>query len=516
MPKPLYSDGGKTYLAECICRRHTNEVVCSACPPSIRRIFSSGFSLDSAGKRTKSGQSRRAFTCKCCGRRATVSGYLTLAFAVLDSASISACIAIVLNDHPGDSTTRRTLNGILSRLARFEPARALDSLDDSDTHDAPRGLSTLDTDGRSTSPQRYSTAQRLPLVPVSSNRTYPTPTYSVSKKRRRSTERRSPGRDSSPERSILTTAFYKRPRLRIQDRLSHPSATLPPSTTLPPSATLPYVSVPSTVLDRLPPQLSDNITKAFSALSDLATDLIDYFPVSSLTKDSSPERELSPALEVASDTTILYTPGAERNPHDLLSSPNSEPAFEDLPLSRTKRASFLSSPSPVPRSKPSLVVGSKRLAPSHTYSTPLPITTSTTPQPPTTTSTTPQPPTTTSTTPQPPTTTSTTPQPPTTTSTTPQPPTTTLRPPQPPITTLLLTTTKPSEISPDIISDLLVRFDRARDPGGRSAIWKEVRRLKLASAFTAAREKLRRDEGNPKSAGGARGGRTGETCEEEA
>jgi hypothetical protein len=207
--------------------------------------------------------------------------------------------------------------------------------------------------------------------------------------------------------------------LRIQDRLSYPSATLPPSTTLPPSATVPYVSVPSTVLDRLPPQLSDNITKAFSALSDLATDLIDYFPVSSPTKDSSPERELSPALEVASDTTILYTLGAERNPYDLLSSPNSEPAFEDLPLSRTKRASFLSSPSPVPRSKPSLVVESKRLALPDTHSTPLPVATSTTPPPPNTTSTT-------STTPQPPTTTSATPQPPTTTLTTPQPPTTTL------------------------------------------------------------------------------------------
>jgi hypothetical protein len=513
MPKPLYSDGGKTYLAECICRRHTNEVVCSDCPPSIRRIFSSGFSLDSAGKRTKSGESRRAFTCKCCGRRATVSGYLTLAFAVLDSASISACIAVVLNDRPGDSTTRRTLNGILSRLAKFEPARALDSLDDSDAHDAPRRLATLDTNGHSTSPKRSgrSAAQRLPPVPVSSNRTYPTPTYSISKKRRRSTERRSPGRDSSPERSTLTTAFYKRPRLRIQDGLSRPSATLPPSTSLP------CVSIPSAVLDRLPPQLSDNITKAFSALGDLATDLIDYFPVSSPAKDSSPERELSPALEIASDTTILYTPGAELNPHNLSSSPISEPAFEDLPLSRTKRASFPSSPSPVPRSKPSLVVGSKRLTLPDTYSTPLPVATSTTLRPPTTTLATPQPPTTTSTTPQPPTTTSTTPQPPITTSTTLRPPIATLTPPQPPITTLLLTTTtKPSEISPDIISDLLVRFDRARDSGGRSAIWKEVRRLKLASAFTAARDKLRRDEGNPKSAGRSRGGTTGETYEEEA
>lgn len=426
MPSRFYSEGGKTYLAECICRRHTNEVVCATCPPSIRHIFTSGFNLDSAGKKARSGLSRRAFACKRCCRRLTVTKYLGLAFTVLDSASISACIAIVLGDYPDDSVTQRTLNGLLSRLADVGPARLLDSLETSESIgaiDTPRTL----TARPSTSSEQSSTVRRLLPAPIPDG-TYPTPTRSTSKKRH------STGGDSAERHPVLTTAFYKRPRLQIQDCPSDPSATTSPS-----------VSIPSAIFDRLPSQLSEDLTKVFSALSELSTGLVSYFPASSADDDLSPLEELSPTLEIASDTTIPYSPAVELRSDDPSSSPAGEPAFEDLPFSRAARqVSFPASPSPLPGSGPSPIVEGGRLASLNDYpvtdlTTTLPLTTSTPSRP-------------------------------------------------------LLTTTEQSETSPDALSDLLTRFDRARDSSGRKAVWREVRRLDLGHAFAAARAKLHRNE----------------------
>lgn len=435
MPSSFYAEGGKTYLAETICRRHTNEVVCSACPPSIRRIFSSGFNLDSAGKKARSGLPRRAFACKRCSRRLTVTRYLSLAFGVLDTASISTCIALVLRDCSSDSTTQRTLSGLLSRLADVEPTKALESLDTSETLEAIDTPSTL-TARHPTSPKRASTAQRLPLVPIDHS-AYLTPAHSTSKKRL------SVEGESAGERSTPTTGFYKRPRLQIEDRPSRPSLTLP------------SVSIPSATLNRLPSRLSDDLTKVFSALRELSAGLVGYFPASSPEKDCSPEKGFSP--EIDSDTTILYSPIAEPRPYEALSSPISEPAFDDPPSLRGKRASFLSSPSPAPKGEPSLLVEGERLVLPEPCSVPFPIADPTITTPLTTSA----------------------PSEPLQTATTPQ--------------NLLLATTEPCEASAGIVSDLLTRFDRARDSRERGAVWKEVRRLKLTSAFAIARAERCRD-----------------------
>jgi hypothetical protein len=488
MSSPFYAEGGKTYLAESICRRHTNEVICSACPPSIQRIFSSGFNLDSAGKKARSGLPRRAFACKRCGRRLTVTRYLSLAFGVLDTASISTCIALVLRDHSGDSTTQRTLSSLLSRLANVKPTKALESLESLESPDTLATSSTLPTSntvatsetletidtpsvlttGRSTSSGRASIARRLPLIPID-NSAYLTPTHSTSKKRLCIEG------ESDREHSTLTTTSYKRPRLQIQDRPSRPPLTLPsvsippltlPSVSIPPLTlpsvsipplTLPSVSIPPATLVRLPSQLSDDLTKVFSALGELSTSLVGYFPASSPEKDCS----LSPTLEVASDTTILYSPTTDPPSHEAPSSPISEPAFNDPPSSRVKRASFLSSPSLAPKSEPSLPVEGERLVLPEPRSVLFPLAD------------------------------------PTITTTL-----TTSTPSDPLQAATLLATTELSEASASIVSDLLDRFERARDPRERGAIWKEVRCLKLTSAFTSARAERGRD------------GRDGETNDE--
>ena len=75
----------------------------------------------------------------------------------------------------------------------------------------------------------------------------------------------------------------------------------------------------------------------FLALSELSTSLVSYFPASSANNDLSPLEELSPTLEITSDTTILYSLVVELCSNDPLSSPTSEPAFEDLLFSRVVR-----------------------------------------------------------------------------------------------------------------------------------------------------------------------------------
>ena len=455
MPSSFYSEGGKTYLAESICRRHTNEVVCSTCPPSIQRIFSSGFNLDSAGKKARSGLPRRAFTCKRCGRRLTVTKYLSLAFGVLDTASISTCIALVLRDRLGDSTTQRTLSGLLSRLADVEPPKALESLESSDTLATSETLETIDapsalTTRHSTSPKRASIVRRLPLVPID-NSAHLTPARSTSKKRP------SVEGGSAKGHSTLTTAFYKRPRLQIQDRPSCPSTT-----------TLPSISIPSATLNRLPLQLSDDLTKVFSALGELSDSLVGYFLASSPEKDFLSEEGFSPlpALEVASDTTILCSPTTDLPHYEAPSSPISEPAFDDPPILRVERASFPSSPSPAPKSEPSLPAEDKGLVLPEPRSVLSPVTDPTIATP-------------------------------LTASTSSEPLQTAATP-----WNILLTTTETSEASTRAISGLLNRFERAWDPRERGAIWKEVRSLKLTSAFTSARAEHGRD------------GRDGETNDE--